>query len=259
MHRVLVGLTAAVLLWSSRGHGRADFIFVGQLGGPAGQDEPLPSSQGLTVDASEKVLVPDLFRRYIPSFPGSRPSFTSFDEQENRYGEEVASTSTGPTPSANSVVRDALKALARPLPRASTFFAALSTFGISSTPGETPSGRDPIVFADLFVADAIDLRSEMSLNDDPFLAKFGSLADQKIRPAAPSLVTVSPPGKSPVADKLANPKLVVSIALVALAVLGTLGYAWRRRTRRFHRTLRGPRRVTRYRSPSLPTPRRPTP
>jgi hypothetical protein len=51
--------------------------------------------------------------------------------------------------------------------------------------------------------------------------------------------------------------LILGVSLLALGLIGAVGYLLRR-NRRAHRALRGPRRTAVYRSPSLPKPPGPT-
>jgi hypothetical protein len=260
VERVLVGLAAVALLFCGRGHGRADYVFVCQLDGPTSGDGQFPNSGGLTVDASGNIFVLDARHQPVQLFTGSRPFLTDFGDLGSDDKQFVEPTSAAQTKSGNTIVSDPLNALSRPLSRSSAgrFIAGFNSFGFGGAPFGSPSseGRTELIPSyDVLVADTIDPRSDMSTGDDPYVGKFGSFGIGQASSAAPPSIAVNLSG---ISDKSWNHKLVLGLLLPALGVLGALGYAWLRRKRLRHRTLRGPRRTARFRSPSIPNPRGPT-
>ena len=259
MERVAVGLTAAALLIGSAECSRADYVSVCHLDGPSGGDEQSVNWRGFTVDPAGKVFFPNTASQHLEALDGGRLLLTNFGDVESAPEQSaVPAGMTLPT-IGDAVSGDRQRLHVRPLTNAGTLLGDSANLGIGGLQLGNLTNPDDSLATDFFVADSIDRRGELSVGDEPYIARFGGLGIGDVPLSEPDRVVLSPSGNGSGPEKGADHKLAWVMSLVALGVLSTLGYMWRRRRRPAHRALRGPRRTTVYRAPSLPNPPGATP
>jgi hypothetical protein len=248
MERFRVGLTALALIVSGVGHGRADYVLVGQFDSPGNGDGRYSDFQGVAVVPSGNIVANPLTRR-IHVFTDQRLFLTSFGYLGDGGAKDVKTS--GLILQLPATAGELTNHRTRHFSSDILLLNELGSLGIGSVQCADLSGVDLALTGGLLVDDSIDRSGESSTRTDPVLAKLGGSGSRE----APFSETTRVFARSPGNGIVANPKVILSLILLALAVLGTLGYSWRRRRRRRHRALRGPRRTATYRSPSLPDPR----
>jgi LPXTG-motif cell wall-anchored protein len=249
--RVLVGLAAVALLVDSAGPGRADYIFICQLPGPGNGDERFPNSRRPAVDPAGNATFADTIEPRVEGSSSDRVLLTDFD---NRSGRPTEPGDPAMALMKKIIAGDKQKSPTGPLPADGIFCDESISLGIGGLQFRNGFSLDPALCGTFVAADALDLRKETAGSDEPHIVRFGSLANPDAPFAGSNRVGTASLPAATVPDKANDHKVIVIIALGAVIVLGALGYLWRRRRRRLHRALRGPRRPTVYRSPSLPKP-----
>jgi hypothetical protein len=247
VERVLVALAVVALLSNGAEHGRADYLFVCQLPGPSSSAEQFPSSRGSSVDPMGNVFFPNTVNQDTEVLSGSRLLLTHFDNPSRRLAE--------PSDPALALVKkiiadDWQKFPTLPLTADGIFLGDSANLGIGGLQFRNRFPLDASPPGGFVVADAMDERGETP-GDEVHIARFGSLGGDA--PSSESSRAALPFTNATVPDKVSERTLIL-VFLLAFVALGTVGYLWRRRRRRLHRALRGPRRATVYRTPNFPWP-----
>jgi hypothetical protein len=248
VERVLVGLVAATLLLRAN-PGRSDYIFVCQLPSPGSSDGQFPISRSLRVDSEQARNVPDALHRQVRVFLGRHPFLVKFSELGNEDKEPAEPNPAFLPTLGNPIPGNWLRIPSQQVLGGGPIFGDFAGFTVGILLINGTSHAD----AEL-VADTIDHGGEISTGNYSFLRRFGGLDLGETQPAAPPRVVAGTAVSVPVSSPLYNSGVVCALCFLALGLFGTLGFGWRERKRRLHRFLRGPRRTTLYRSPSLPPP-----
>jgi hypothetical protein len=248
MERFRVGLATMVMLLSGAGYNRADYVFpyaLGSLGNGAGR---FSNPQSVAVVPSGSFLIADALNHRIQVFISGGIFVTRFSILSSGY-RHIAESGDELMASGNPVPSDWIDPLTGPTTGEGTL--AMNLGSVAAAVGQVHNylGVNLTLPADLFVADLFNHRNETSTGEDPFLASFGSLGGPAAQPIQAPRVSLD------LSTDTFNYKLGLSLVLVGLAGLATLGYAWRQRKPPPRRTPGGRRPISPYRSPSLPTPR----
>jgi hypothetical protein len=254
VERVVVGLAAVTLLFSAGSQGRADYIVVCHLAAPTNSSGQFPSARSLTGDPAENPSLPEALSQHIHFFANSLTLLVDFGDLGSLKADAGRHQAAFLPTIQDPVGGNWLKLDNPQLSIDGSFPGPFNRSGLPDVQFNSIPGLSASLFEAVFVADTIDLGGEISTGGSSFLARFGGLDLGDTQAAEPPRIVAGPAGKSSATNRLSDPKVLLSLGLVALGVLGVLGYAWRRRKRRLRRILRGPRRATFYRSPSLPWP-----
>jgi hypothetical protein len=249
MERFRVGLATMVLLLSCAGYNRADYVFpwgLGSLGNGAGRFSNPQTVAGVPPGS---VLIVDALNHRIQVFVSGGIFISRFSIRSSGYGQAFESGDELAATSENSARNDWRDPFIRQASGDGTVSMTRGSFAAAIRSFHSDLGVELALQADLFIADVFDRRSEASAGEDPLLASFGSLGNPAVQPfQAPRA------GVEPSSDGFSY-KLGLSLALVGIAGLATLGYVWRQRKTPLHRNPGGRRPISPYRSPSLPIPR----
>jgi hypothetical protein len=240
MERLRVGLTAVVLLLGGWGQGRADYLFPSRLRDLDGAG-PFLSPHGIVVPPSGSVLIAEALNHRIQVFLRTGLFVTRFGNLSTGYEQLFEPGDV------------AMASLLDPLTwqpsTDGTSFLGSGSFGTLEGPVTYAVVKDTVPFADSFAAASFQGRRQTSPSNDPFLGSIGYTIGEA-QSAEPSRIIVEPPG-----SMLGNRKVVLSLIVLGVSALATVGYLLRQRKPSMSRAPGGRRPISPYRPANLPNPR----
>jgi hypothetical protein len=245
MERFLVGFMALALLSGGAGHSRAGYQFVYQSDGPPSGGGRFLNLFGVRTGLSEDGLFAAALdyrgRLFIVT------NLASLSGGDRGFFEPAG------TGSGNIVPNDPLNVRPGQSESDLAFLAESGCLGRGSHFTEL-FGVERALAKDIYGADTLIQRNEMSSGDDQFLAKLGGFG---IGPAEtePARVALDLAGSGFVTALLLEHKLAWGLSLLGIGGLATLAYVLRQRRAAPRRGLRGPRGTAIYRSSTSTNPR----